>query len=329
MQNRIYITREIPQIGIQILKDKGYEVTVGKEKEPLTQKDIIKILQKAEKKGEPYNILLTLLTDKIDKTVFDIAPSLKMVSNYAIGYDNVDVKEACHRGIMVTNTPGDYIGSIAEHVVSMTLSLCNRIAEADHFVRKGRYKGWDPMLMIGHDVSEKTIGIIGAGRIGEKVSYTFNKGFGCKIVYFDQHKNENIERDCNAIKLENIDDLLKQSDIISLHVPLNDETYHMVNKDFISKMKPDSFIINTSRGPVIDEKYLYQALKENKIAGAGLDVFEFEPKVTKGLTKLGNVILTPHIASASLRARDIMARVAAQNIIDFVEGRVVVNDCTK
>lgn len=329
MQNRIYVTREIPEIGIKMLKEKGYEVTVGEEKKPLSQKDIIKILHKAEKKGEPYNILLTLLTDKIDKTVFDIAPSLKMVSNYAIGYDNVDVKEACTRGIMVTNTPGDYIGSIAEHVVSMTLSLCNRIAEADHFVRRGKYKGWDPMLMIGHDVSEKTIGIVGAGRIGEKVSYTFNKGFGCKIVYFDQHKNENIERDCGAVKIETMDDLIKQSDIISLHVPLNDQTHHMVNEDFISKMKPDSFIINTSRGPVIDEKYLYQALKENKIAGAGLDVFEFEPKVVKGLTKLGNVILTPHIASASIKARDIMARVAAQNIIDFVEGREVVNDCTK
>jgi lactate dehydrogenase-like 2-hydroxyacid dehydrogenase len=329
MQNRIYVTREIPEIGIKILKEKGYEVIVGEEKKPLSQKDIIKILQKAEKKGKPYNILLTLLTDKIDKTVFNIAPSLKMVSNYAIGYDNVDVKEACKRGIMVTNTPGDYMGSIAEHVVSMTLSLCNRIAEADHFVRKGRYKGWDPMLMIGHDVSEKTIGIIGAGRIGEKVSYTFNKGFGCRIVYFDQHKNENIERDCGAIKAETMDDLIKQSDIISLHVPLNDQTHHMVNEDFISKMKPDSFIINTSRGPVVDEKYLYQALKENKIAGAGLDVFEFEPKVVKGLTKLGNVILTPHIASASIRARDIMARVAAQNIIDFIEGRKVVNDCTR
>lgn len=329
MQNRIYITRQIPEIGIKILKDKGYEVTVGKEKKPLSQKDIIKILHKAEKVGQPYNILLTLLTDKIDKAVFDIAPSLKMVSNYAIGYDNVDVKEACHRGIMVTNTPGDYMGSIAEHVVAMTLSLCNRIAEADHFVRKGRYKGWDPMLMIGHDVSEKTIGIIGAGRIGAKVAHTFNKGFGCPIVYFDQNENESIECDCGAKRLESLDELLKQADIISLHVPLNDQTHHMVNENFISKMKPDSFIINTSRGAVVDEKYLYQALKENKIAGAGLDVFEFEPKVTKGLTKLGNVILTPHIASASLRARDIMARVAAQNIIDFVEGKGMVNSCIK
>ncbi len=329
MQNRIYITRQIPSIGIEILKDKGYEVTVGKEKKPLSQKNIIKILQKAEKNGQPYNILLTLLTDNIDKTVFDIAPSLKMISNYAIGYDNVDVKEACHRGIMVTNTPGDYIGSIAEHVVAMTLSLCNRIAEADHFVRMGRYKGWDPMIMIGHDVSEKTIGIVGAGRIGAKVAYTFNKGFGCPIVYFDQNKNDSIEHDCGAKRVESLDELLKQSDIVSLHVPLNDQTHHMVNKSFISKMKSDSFIINTSRGAVIDEKYLYEALKENKIAGAGLDVFEFEPKVTKGLTKLGNVILTPHIASASIKARDIMARVAVQNIIDFVEGKNMVNSCVK
>ncbi len=328
MQNRIYITREIPYIGIKMLKEKGYEVTTGKQKEPLSQKDIMKILQKAEKRGEPYNILLTLLTDKIDKTIFDIAPSLKMVSNYAIGYDNVDVKEACHRGVVVTNTPGDYMGSIAEHVVAMTLSLCNRIAEADHFVRKGRYKGWDPMLMIGHDVSEKTIGIVGAGRIGAKVAYTFSKGFGCTIIYFDQNKNESMECDCGAKRVDSMDELIKQSDIISLHVPLNEQTRHMVNQDFISKMKPDAFIINTARGAVIDEKYLYKALKEGKIAGAGLDVFEFEPKVVKGLTKLGNVILTPHIASASIKARDIMATVAVQNIIDFVEGREMVNNCT-
>ena len=329
MQNRIYITREIPVIAVQMLKEKGYEVTMGKEKKPLSQKAIIKILQKAEKKGEPYNILLTLLTDKIDKNVFDIAPSLKMVSNYAIGYDNVDVKEACVRGIMVTNTPGDYMGSIAEHTVAMTLSLCNRISEADRFVRKGKYKGWDPMLMVGNDVSDRTIGIVGAGRIGTKVAYAFNKGFNCPIIYFDQYKNESMENDCGAEKVETMDELIRRSDIISLHVPLNEQTYHMVNEDFISKMKKDAFIINTARGPVVDEKYLCQALKEGKIAGAGLDVFEFEPKVVKGLTKLGNVILTPHIASASLKARDIMARVAAQNIIDFVEGRVVTNDCTK
>ncbi len=327
MQHRIYVTREIPEIGIKMLKEKGYEIVIGKDKKPLKQSKIINILSKAEKDGKPYDILLSLLTDKIDKKVFDIAPSLKMVSNYAIGFDNIDIKEAGQRNIMVTNTPGDYIGAIAEHVVSMTLSLCNRIAEADHFVRRGRYKGFDPMLMIGHDVSEKTIGIIGAGRIGEKAAYSFNKGFGCRIIYFDKNKNERIEKDCNAEKMDNIDDLIKQSDIISLHVPLNESTYHMVNADFINKMKKDAFLINTARGPVIDEKYLLKALKENKIAGAGIDVFEFEPKVTRGLTKLGNVILTPHIASASIRARNIMSTTAAQNIIDFIEGREVKNNC--
>jgi glyoxylate reductase len=329
MQNRIYVTREIPEIGIKMLREKGYEVVIGKDKKPLSQKNIIDILKKAERIGKPYNILLSLLTDKIDKKVFDMAPSLKMVSNYAIGYDNVNIKDACEKGIVVTNTPGDYMGSVAEHVVAMTLSLCNRIAEADHFVRRGYYKGFDPMLMIGHDVSEKTIGIIGAGRIGEKTTYCFNKGFGCSILYYDCHRNEKIESDCNAKRMESLNDLIKQSDIISLHVPLNDETYHMVDKEFISKMKPDAFIINTARGAVIDEKYLYYALKEKKIAGAGLDVFEFEPKITRGFSKLGNVILTPHIASASIRARNIMSTVAAQNIIDFVEGREVKNNCSK
>ncbi len=329
MQNRIYVTREIPKIGIDMLKEKGYEVVIGKDKKPLSQNKIIKILKDAEKRGKPYNILLTLLTDKIDKKVFSHAPSLKMVSNYAIGYDNIDIRSACEYGIMVTNTPGDYMDSIAEHTVAMTLSLCNRIAEADHFVRRGRYKGFDPMLMIGHDVSEKVIGIVGAGRIGERAAYTFNKGFGCSIIYFDHNRNENIEKDCNAKRIDKLDDLIKQSDIISLHVPLNENTYHMVDREFIEKMKDDAFLINTARGPVIDEKYLLKALKTGKLAGAGLDVFEFEPKVTKGLTKLGNVILTPHIASASVRARNIMSKLAAQNIIDFIEGRELKNNCTK
>jgi lactate dehydrogenase-like 2-hydroxyacid dehydrogenase len=329
MQNRIYVTREIPEIGINMLKEKGYEVVVGNDKKPISQKDIIDILKKAEKIGKPYNILLSLLTDKIDKKVFEIAPSLKMVSNYAIGYDNVNIEDAKEYGVMVTNTPGDYMGSVAEHVVAMTLSLCNRIAEADHFVRRGYYKGFDPMLMIGHDVSEKTIGIIGAGRIGEKTTYCFNKGFGCPILYYDCHRNEKIENDCNAKRMESLNDLIKQSDIISLHVPLNEKTYHMVDEEFISKMKPDAFIINTARGAVVDEKYLYHALKEKKIAGAGLDVFEFEPNITRGLSKLGNVIMTPHIASASIKARDIMSKVAAQNIIDYMEGGESKNNCVK
>jgi glyoxylate reductase len=297
---------------------------MGKDKVPPSQKKIIKILKKAEKEGRAYNILLTLLTDKIDKNVFYAAPSLKMVSNYAIGFDNIDTKDAGFRSILVTNTPGDYIASISEHVVAMTLSLCNRIAEADHFVRRGYYRGWDPMLMIGNDVGGKTVGIIGS-----KTSYTFNKGFGCKIVYFDSYKNEKMEQELGATQAETLDDLIRQSDIISLHVPGGSETNHMVNQDFINKMKPDAFIINTSRGSVIDEKCLYEALKEKKIAGAGLDVYEFEPKVTRGLKKLGNVILTPHIASASVKARNIMSEVAAQNIIDFVEGKEAINDCNK
>ena len=312
-----------------MLRSKGYDVTVGTDKKPLSQNKIIKILTTAEKEGQPYNILLTLLTDKIDKKVFYAAPSLKMISNYAIGFDNIDVKDAAFRGIMVTNTPGDYIGSISEHVVALTLSLCNRIAEADHFVRRGKYKGWDPMLMIGHDVSEKTVGIIGAGRIGEKTAYSFNKGFGCKIVYFDHIKNEKMEQELGAEKIEDLDVFIAQSDIISLHIPACTETYHMINKAFIDKMKPDAYIINTSRGTVVDEKYLYQALKAGKIAGAGLDVFEFEPKVTRGLKKLSNVILTPHIASASEKARNMMSEIAAQNIIDFVEGKEVLNTCLK
>ncbi len=327
-QKRIYITQQIPELAIRMLKEKGYDVVVGKNKGLISQKEIISVLKKAEKKGQGFDALITLLTDKIDVSILNAGVSLEVIANYAIGYDNIDVSQATGRGIVVTNAPGEYVSTLAEHVVAITLAVTSRIVEADRYMRAGKYKGWDPMLFIGTDVSHKTIGLIGAGRIGTKVAHFFAQGLNSDIVYFDTKQNEEIEKKCGAKRVSTIDELIAQADIISLHVPLLPTTRHMVDATFLKKMKKTAYIINTSRGAVIDEVALVHALKKKEIAGAALDVFEFEPKLAKGLSKLDTVVLTPHIASASEHARNEMARVTAQNVIDVFEGGTPVGNIT-
>jgi glyoxylate reductase len=309
-------------LAIEMLDAKGYHVTCGSGTGIIPQKNINTVLQKAEKKGEGYHALLTLLTDVVNLKTIEAGKSLEVVSNYAMGYDNIDVAALKARGVTVTNAPGDYTDTIAEHVVALMLSLTTKTTEADRYVRKGLYTGWNPMIFIGMDMSGKTIGLIGAGRIGERVAYHLAKGFDSKIIYFDTRPNEHIECDCGAKRVETLDELLAEADIVSLHVPLLPSTKHMVNESFIKKMKKTAYLINTSRGPVVDENALVEALQKKYIAGAALDVYEYEPKLARGLTKLENVVLTPHIASASEHARNEMARIAAQNIIDVFEGKV-------
>lgn len=316
MPKSIFITREIPDTAITALRARGYVVDINTGKNPPTQKEILKFLKK-----KPYDAVLTLLTDKIDAKVFDAVPRVKLYANYAVGYDNIDITEAKKRGIYVTNTPGSYSDAIAEHTLALTLSLTARIAEADRFVRAGKYKGWSAMNFIGTDLSGKTVGIIGTGRIGERVAYHFAKGFGSKIIYYDVARNEKIEKECGAVFVASVDEVLKQADIVTLHVPLLDSTRHLINSARLRMMKPTAYLINTSRGPVIDEVALVEALRSGVIRGAGLDVFECEPKLSRGLTKLENVVLTPHIASAREKARAEMASIAVDNIVDFFEGR--------
>ena len=320
MSKAIYVTRKIPDIGIKMLTDKGYSVDMNPKDSLPTQKELIKALKK-----KPYDAVLSLLTDKIDAKVFDAAPMVKMYANYATGFDNIDVVEAAKRGLVVTNAPSDIASeAVAEHAIALMLALAARIVEANLFVRAGKYKGWDPMLFIGNDILGKTLALIGVGRIGGRVAY-YAKGLGFKIIYHDVARNEKIEQETGAVYYESIDELLKIADVVSLHTPLLDSTRHLINEERLKLMKPTGFLVNTSRGPVIDEKALVKALKDKTIAGAGLDVFEFEPKITSGLIKLTNTILTPHIASASVEARDEMATIAAQNIIDFFEGRTPKN----
>lgn len=316
MSKIIYCTRKIPDIGIDLLKKKGYTVDVGTFKTPPTKKDLIKALKKKN-----YDGVVSFLTDTIDRDIFNACPTAKIFANYANGYNNIDVEEAHSRNIIITNTAGTSSLAVAEHTISLMFALATRIVEGDRFMRKGKFKGWDPNLFMGTDIFGETIGIIGTGGIGSKLVHILKKGFNCNIIYYDVKRNEILEKDCDA-EYMSIDDLLKHSDIVSLHVPLLPSTHHLIDAEKLSLMKSTALLINTSRGAVIDEEALVYALKNKIICGAGIDVFEFEPKLTKGLDKLDNIIMTPHIASSKDSARSEMAILVARNIISvFEEGK--------
>lgn len=324
MAKNIYITRKIPDLGIKMLQDKGYEVTVRDAEMPPTQEELNSALKEKE-----YSAVVTLLTDKIDSVIFDANPNIKFYANYAIGFDNIDVHEAKNRGIIVTNTPGSYANCVAEHAIALILALTTRTVEGDEFIREGKYKCWSPEIFIGTDLAGKTLGLIGAGRIGEKVAWRLMHGFDMKIIYHDIVKNEVLDKNDKATYLPTIEDVLKEADVVTLHTPLLPTTKHLINEERLKMMKPTAFLINTSRGPVVDEVALVKALQEGVIKGAGLDVYEFEPNLTPGLTDLPNVVLTPHIASARESARNEMAKIAAENIIDFLEGKEPKNNVAK
>jgi glyoxylate reductase len=313
---KVFITRKIPDVGIKMLLDKGYEVDISPKDRPLTKKELIKYLSKKD-----YDAVLTLLTDTIDAEVMDKAPSVKIYANFAIGYNNINVEEAKKRNIYVTNTPGGGADRVAEHTWGLILALTCRIVEGDSYMKKGKYKGWDPMLLHGTKLAGKTLGILGSGKIGADVAHRGKYGFGMDIAYYDVKRNEGIEKEFGAKFYETVDEVLKVSDIVSVHVPLLDSTHHLINEERLKMMKKDSYLINTSRGPVVDENALVNALEKGIIRGAGLDVFEFEPKLAKGLAKLANVVLTPHIASGTEEARLDMARMSASNVINSIEGR--------
>lgn len=318
---KIFITRKIPESGINLLKEKGYEVIINPEDKVLSKEELIGSL-----KGQGYDAALCLLTDKIDDDVLEAAgPQCKIFANYAVGYDNIYLEAAKKRGVAITNTPDVLTETVAEHTFALILSVSRRIAEADKFTREGKYIGWAPMLLLGDDFSHKTLGIVGLGRIGSRVAYHAAKGFNAKIIYYDIKQNENFEKEFNAEYKNNIEDLLKEADYVSLHAPLTPETRHLINKERLEIMKPTAYLINTSRGPIIDEIALVLALRNNVIKGAALDVFENEPNLTPGLTELPNAILTPHIASATIQTREKMSRVAAENIVAVLEGKTPPN----
>ena len=241
-----------------------------------------------------------------------------MIANYAVGFDNIDIKAANKRKIPVSNTPGVLTDATAEMAWALLFSVSRRIVEGDNFSRADRFKGWAPMLMLGQDISGKTLGIIGAGRIGTAFALK-SKGFDMKVLYCSNSKNEKIEKELNAKKVD-LEQLLRESDFISLHIPLIKSTHHLISEKQLKMMKKTAVLINTSRGPVVDEKALIKILKEKKIFGAGLDVYENEPEIPDKLKKLDNVVLQPHSASATIASRSGMAVLAAENMIMGLRG---------
>lgn len=262
--------------------------------------------------------IITVLTEKVDAEVFKTNPHLKIVANYAVGFDNIDLKAAARAGVPVSNTPGDLAGAVAEHAMAFMLNSAKRVLEGDAYVRAGKYKAWDPLLLVGSDVRGTTLGIVGTGRIGSALAEIACGGFGMDVVYYDVVPNKEIEKKYGARKLS-LEALLKKSDYVSLHVPLLPSTRHLIGARELKLMKPTAHLINTSRGPVVDEKALVRALKNKTIAGAGIDVYECEPKQAPGLRSLPNVVLTPHIASATFAARTEMAEIAVQNVLDVLK----------
>ena len=316
---KIYVTRKIPEPGLKLLR-KEFEIEVNPENRALSKQEIINWL--CEKDG-----LLCLLTDTIDKDVIYSEPKLKMIASYAVGYDNIDIQAATKRGIPVSNTPGVLTDTTAEMAWALLFSVARRIVEGDAFARADKFKGWDPMLMHGQDVLNKTLGIIGAGRIGTSFALK-SKGFNMKVLYVDDRVNETLERELKAKKVD-IPEILKSSDFISLHVPLNKETHHLISEKELKMMKKTAILINTSRGPVVDEQALAKALKKRWIFGAGLDVYEYEPNISKELIKLDNVVLQPHSASATIETRTKMAIIAAENMIAGLNGEIPPNCVNK
>lgn len=330
------MTRRVPARAEEMLREAGYEVTVSQKDGVLTREEL-----KAALVEKQYDAVAALLTDTIDADVIAAMPdsaescrvpsietrpsSVKIIANYAVGFNNIDVPAAHARGMVITNTPDVLTATVAEHTVALVLTLASRIAEGDRYIREGKFVGWEPMLLLGTDLKGKTLGILGAGRIGSEVGRMLHNGFGMKVIYSDVKENEALQTVCNATFCVTPEEVLEQADVVSIHVPLLPTTRHLINAERLAKMKKNALLVNTSRGPVVDELALVAALKAGTIRGAALDVFEFEPKVTPELLTLPNVVVNPHLASATEETRTKMAEMVATNIIEVLEGRTAPN----
>jgi lactate dehydrogenase-like 2-hydroxyacid dehydrogenase len=302
----------IPSENIDELRQ-HFDIEVNPDDRALTREEL-----KAKIKGRDG--VISLLTDTIDGEVLDAAgPQLRIVANYAVGFNNFDLAAATQRGVILTNTPGVLDDATATHTITLMLATARRIAEADKYVRDGKWKGWAPMFFIGLDVDGKTLGIAGLGRIGKNVAHKA-RAFDMQIIYSDVRRDLDFEKAVGA-RFVDKQTLLKESDFLSLHVPLLPETRHYIGEKELKAMKTTAVLINASRGPVVDEKALVKALKDKEIWGAGLDVFENEPMLAPGLADLDNVVIVPHIASGTTETRLNMGRIAVGNVIKVLTGK--------
>jgi len=311
MNCNVLVTREIPKEAIDLLRANCETVEVHGGESLLTREELI------GKVGGRDGILCCL-TERIDSDVLEAAEGIKGVANMAVGYDNIDLTAATNRGIPVSNTPGVLTDATADLAWALIFAVARRVVEADKFTRAGKFKAWGPMMFLGGDVTGRSLGIVGAGRIGTAVALR-SRGFGMAVLYYDRVQNVLLERDVAARRV-GLDELLSESDFVSLHVNFTPETRHLIGERELSLMKPTGYIINTSRGAVIDEEALVGALRRGRIAGAGLDVYEDEPRLRRGLAELDNLVLLPHIGSASIATRTKMAVMAAENLVAMLKG---------
>lgn len=313
---KVYVTRLIPEEGLNMVLE-ACDAEVWEEELPPPREVL---LEKAKGKDG----LLCLLTDKVDAELMDTAGTLKVISNYAVGYDNIDVKAATERGIPVGNTPGVLTDTTADFAFALLMAVARRVVEGVDYVRAGKWKTWGPRLLLGQDVHGATLGIIGFGRIGQAVARRA-KGFDMRILYYDIYRREDLEQSM-GVQYVDMDTLLRESDFVTIHTSLNESTYHLIDREALEKMKPTAILINTARGPIVDPEALAEALEQGKIAGAGLDVTEPEPiNMDSPLLKLPNCVIVPHIASASVVTRGKMARMAAENLLAGLRGERLPN----
>ncbi len=308
---KILLTGRIPDEVMAVLN--GFcDVLSNTEDKPMERSKVLDLIR--DREG-----LLSMITDNVDAELMDRAPRLRMIANMAVGYNNIDVDAATARGIPVSNTPGVLTDATAELAFSLLLAAARRIAELDRRTRAGEFRWWAPMLFLGREVSGKTLGIIGLGRIGQAVAKRA-RGLDMRVLYHNRSRLDPSEEKAMQIEYADFKTLLREADFVSLHVPLTDETRHLVGPDEFALMKPTAYLINTSRGPVVDEKALVQALRERRIEGAGLDVYENEPALAPGLAELDNVTLLPHVGSGTLETRIRMASLAVTNLVAGLKG---------
>lgn len=308
---KILVTRLIPEAPLRRLEE-VFEVSLHRSSSPMPRAELLNAVRDAD-------ALLCMLTEAVDAELIDAAPRLQVISNFAVGYNNIDVNYATQKGIAVCNTPGVLTETTADLAWALLMACARRIVESDSYVRQGRFSHWDPLLLLGHDVWGKTLGLVGLGRIGRAVAKRAS-GFDMRILYYDPAADPaQVSASCQAVELST---LCRESDFISLHAPLTPQTRHLIGAPELALMKPGAFLINTARGPIVDEAALIKALQEKRLAGAGLDVYEAEPLVPPELLAMDNVVLLPHIGSASITTRDKMGLLAAENAIAIIEGRV-------
>ena len=309
---KVFLTRELPRLAFELLKRNKIPFDYYKDDKPIPRSILLK-------KVKDCTALIPLLTEKVDKELIDSMPKCKIIANYAVGYNNIDLQYAKLKNIVVTNTPDVLTDSTADLTMALALACARRLSEGERMIHEGKYKGWKPNLLLGTELKGKTFGIIGAGRIGTAVARRA-AGFGVKILYSDELKNKELEKQ-SGVKKVAAETLLKKSDFVSIHLPLNKNTNKYLNGERLALLKSDAILINTSRGEIIDEKELIKIIKSGKVKAVGLDVFENEPFVNKELLKFKNVIILPHLGSATTEARSAMAELAVKNVINVLKGK--------